>query len=116
MSENISKEKRIKKELSKLKKVFANLPENQKKTTEKLIENAAYSAICLEDLREKIDADGYEETYQNGANQGGKKQSVAMSTYLSLLKDYTTIITGLLKYIPAEDRKKSKMAAFLNDK
>ncbi len=111
-----SKDKKIKKEKSKLKKVFENLPENQKKIVEKLIDSAAFTAICMEELQEIINTEGYEVEYQNGANQSGVKQSVSLSSYLSLQKNYTKIIDTLMKYIPADERNKAggKLAEFLN--
>jgi hypothetical protein len=111
-----SKDKKIKKELSKLNKVFKTLPENQKKIVEKLIDSAAFTAICMEELQEIINAEGYEVEYQNGANQSGVKQSVSLSSYLALQKNYTKIIDTLMKYIPEDEKNKAggKLAEFVN--
>lgn len=114
MTEEKSKDKKIKAELSKLRKVFKNLPEKQRKTVEKLLESAAFSAVSMEELQEIINVEGYETEYQNGENQKGKKQSVALTSYLSLQKNYTKIIDTLLKYVPPEEKKKDKLQEFMN--
>ena len=114
MTEEKSKDKKIKAELSKLRKVFKNLPEKQRKTVEKLLESAAFSAVSMEELQEIINAEGYETEYQNGEHQRGTKQSVALTSYLSLQKNYTKIIDTLLKYVPPEEKKNDKLQEFMN--
>lgn len=81
-----------------------------------MIDSAAFTAICMEELQEIINAEGYEVEYQNGANQSGVKQSVSLSSYLSLQKNYTKIIDTLMKYIPADERSKAggKLLEFMN--
>ena len=54
MEEISNKDKQIKKEISKFKKIFKNLDEDKKKILEKLIENVAFMAITLEDLQKQI--------------------------------------------------------------
>ena len=49
---------RIKKEKSRIKKLYKNMPENWLKISEKLFERAAYMAVSLEDMEEKISEDG----------------------------------------------------------
>ena len=114
MSDEKSKDKKIKKEFRKLKTVFENLPEKQMKTVEKLIESAAFTAVCMEELQEKINEEGFETEYQNGENQKGVKQSVALSSYISLQKNYSKIIETLLKYVPPEDKKSNKLTEFMD--
>ena len=109
-----SKDKKIKAEISKLKKVFKNMPEKQWKTVEKLIESAAFSAVSMDELQEIINAEGYETEYQNGEHQKGTKQSVALTSYLSLQKNYTKIIDTLLKYVPPEEKKNDRLKEFMD--
>ncbi len=114
MFDDKSKDKKIKKEFRKLRAVFENLPEKQKKTVEKLIESAAFTAVCMEELQEIINVEGYECEYKNGEHQTGVKQSVSLSSYISLQKNYTKIIDTLLKYVPPEDKKSDKLTEFMN--
>ena len=50
----VEKNKKIKKETLRLKKLFKGLKDNKKKIAEKLIENAAFMAATLEDLQRAI--------------------------------------------------------------
>ena len=68
---NAEKEKR------KLENIIKNIPKDKKKFVEGLIADASFMAEQLERLRACIDQDGWAETYQNGANQYGRKASVA---------------------------------------
>ena len=49
---------------------------NMKKTVEKLIEDAAFMAVTLEETRQIIARDGVIEVYQNGENQKGIKKMI----------------------------------------
>ena len=94
------KQRLIKKELNKIKKIYSNMDENVKKNVEKIAENAAWMAVSLEELRAQIDEEGYEEVYTNGANQCGKKDSVAVKNYNVMIKNYNATIKLLLDRLP----------------
>lgn len=107
----ISKDDKIKKEISRLKKVFADLDKNKLVTVNSLIQTAAFMAISLGELEEIINADGYITEYQNGENQHGTKQSDEVKTHLAMTKNYSTVIKQLTDLVPPERRKDSKLAA-----
>lgn len=98
------KDKRIKKEITKFNKIFKELDEDRKKAVEKLIANAAFMAITLEDLQEKINEKGCIEEYKNGANQCGYKESSEIKVYNSLIKNYNTTVKQLLDQLPKNDK------------
>lgn len=100
----IEKNKRIKKETNRLKKLFTNLEENKKKIAEKLIENAAFMSITLEDLKKDIVKYGVKETYVNGKDQYGFKESVESKTYNTMIKNYMNIIKQLNDMAPEDKR------------
>ncbi|WP_405317593.1 hypothetical protein [Faecalibacillus faecis] len=100
----IDKNKKIKKETQRLKKLFKELPENKKKMAEKLIENAAFMSITLDELKDDIKLYGVKETYVNGANQYGFKESIESKTYNTMIKNYMNIIKQLNDMLP-EDKK-----------
>ena len=89
-----------KKEKKKLKIIVSQLPEDLAKITEGLVEDASFMAEQLEKLREHINQNGWSETYQNGANQSGKKTSVEADSYIKLQKSYAAIIKQLTDLIP----------------
>ena len=88
----MDKEKRIKKEINKYKKICKDVDENQQKLAEKLIENAAFMAILLQDLQTDINENGITEKYSNGSNQSGVRISAATKVYNSLIKNYNQTI------------------------
>ncbi len=100
----IEKNKRIKKETNRLKKLFTNLEENKKKIAEKLIENAAFMSITLEDLKKDIVKYGVKETYVNGKDQYGFKESIESKTYNTMIKNYMNIIKQLNDMAPEDKR------------
>lgn len=102
--ELIDKNKKITKETNKLKKLFKELPENKKKMTEKLIENASFMSITLDELKEDIKIYGVKETYVNGKDQFGFKESIESKTYNTMVKNYMNIIKQLNDMLP-EDKK-----------
>ena len=102
--ELIDKNKKITKETNKLKKLFKELPENKKRMAEKLIENASFMSITLDELKEDIKIYGVKETYVNGKDQFGFKESIESKTYNTMVKNYMNIIKQLNDMLP-EDKK-----------
>lgn len=100
----IEKNKKIRKETQKLKKLFKDLPDNKKKMAEKLIENASFMSITLDELKEDIKLYGVKETYVNGKDQFGFKESIESKTYNTMVKNYMNIIKQLNDMLP-EDKK-----------
>ena len=98
------KNKKIKKELSRFKKIFKDIPENRKKLVEKTIENAAFMSVTLEELSIHIKTYGVKEKYQNGDNQYGYKESIESKTYNNMIKNYITIIKQLNDLLPDEKK------------
>ena len=96
----LDKDKRIKKEIAKYKKIFKDVDEDRKKAVEKLIENVAFMATTLEDLQDSINEKGCIEEYQNGENQYGYKESSEIKVYNSLIRNYNTSVKQLLDQLP----------------
>lgn len=100
----IEKNKKIRKETQKLKKLFKDLPDNKKKMAEKLIENASFMSITLDELKEDIKLYGVKETYVNGKDQFGFKESIESKTYKTMVKNYMNIIKQLNDMLPEEKK------------
>lgn len=100
----IDKNKKIRKETQKLKKLFKDLPDNKKKMAEKLIENASFMSITLDELKEDIKLYGVKETYVNGKDQFGFKESIESKTYNTMVKNYMNIIKQLNDMLPEEKK------------
>lgn len=109
---DLTREGRIKKELKRLKRIFAPLPQNERDFVKPLIENAAFMAITLEDLQAEINDYGCIDEYQNGENQKGVKQSASTQAYVAVMKTYNTTMDKLLAKLP-KDVGKNALAKFM---
>ena len=113
----IDKNRTIKKEVVRLRKLFKEIEENKKKLAEKLIENAAFMSTTLEDLKKDIVKYGVKETYVNGKDQFGFKESVESKTYNTMIKNYMNIIKQLNDMLPQEKKidEKDEFDKFCDD-
>lgn len=102
--EGKSKEEIISAEKTKLKGIYSKLDAKTKKATASLVDEAAFMAASLYELRKIIDEKGYTETYQNGANQKGTKKRSEVEIYLTMIKNYQTIVKQLTDLIPKDER------------
>ena len=100
-----TKEDRINQEKNKLNRMFKEIEEKKKKTVEKLVINAAFMAISLEDLQKIINEKGYTEEYQNGANQRGVKKCSEVEIYNTMIKNYSSVIKQLTDLLPKDTTK-----------
>ena len=109
------KKKRVAKEQKRLQKIFSSLDGNKLQLAMRLIERASFLKIEIEDLEKHLQEHGWIDVYQNGDTQFGFKKSPQNETIINLSKQYTTIISKLMDYVPQEQRKESKLNAFLNN-
>lgn len=91
---------RIRKEKERLGEIFKNIETTKLKLVEKLIDEAAFQSVTLEETREIIRRDGVIEEYQNGANQKGIKKSSAVEVYDKMVNTYSRIIKQLCDLLP----------------
>ena len=91
---------KIKREQKRLEQIFQNIETSKKKTIEKLIEDAAFMAVTLEETRQIISRDGVIEADQNGENQKGIKKSSAVEVYDKMVNTYSRIVKQLCDLIP----------------
>lgn len=115
LSKFIVIEEKIKREFSRLKRIFKDLDKNKLQTVESLIKNAAFMAVSLEELQEIINEEGYTVEYQNGANQSGTKQSDAVKTHIAMTKNHAAIIKQLCDLVPPEKKKESRLQALRDE-
>lgn len=96
----LQKQKRIRKEVSRLKKIFKDIDLNKKNLVISTINDIAFMNITMEDLRESIIENGTTIEYQNGKDQWGEKQSPDAQTYLQLSQKSTQAMKILLDCLP----------------
>ena len=80
-----------------------------------MVRNLAFMRVTLDELQEIIIRDGVVERYQNGANQYGVKQSAALQSYNSLIKNYAAVAKTLVSFLPPPERKQFQ-AAMIREK
>ena len=90
----------IKKELKRLGKISKELDESKRAVFEKLINEAAFLAVTLEETHLIIVRDGVIEECQNGANQRGLKKSSAVEVYDKSINTYAKIIDQINRLLP----------------
>lgn len=108
----LDKTNRIKKEVRRLKKLFANIDENKKKLVYTTIEDVAFMTITMQDLRETIIRHGTTVEYKNGENQYGTKQSPDAQLYLQLSQKQTQAMKILLDCLPKSEKPAPKDDGF----
>lgn len=102
------KEKRIKKEISRLKKLFKDMPAEMMNKVISLITNAAFMTVTLEDLQKTIIQEGAISKYQNGENQWGTKKSPEVEIYNTMIKNHMGIIKQLTELMPPPPKEPPK--------
>ena len=106
-------------ERARLKKIFKNVSPEVEKLVFGLIEDAAFMSEQLDMLRTTLIEKGWSETYQNGANQTGKKSPPEADAYVKLQRNYASTIKQLKEFLPnAKEQATAKagdsLTAFIN--
>lgn len=100
--ENMTKDQIIKAEKAKLNGIYSKLETKTKKSVSSLVDEAAFMAASLYELRMIINEKGYTEEYQNGENQKGTKKCSEVEIYINLSKNYMSIMKQLTDLLPKE--------------
>jgi len=95
----------VKKEVARLRQLFPNMDEHKQSLVQTLIDDVAFMAVTMAELRERIAENGTISEYQNGENQWGTKQSPDVQTYIALSQKHTAAMKILLDCQPKEDTK-----------
>lgn len=98
--EGKTKEDIIKAEKKKLSGIYTRMDKKTKKAVDSLVDEAAFMAASLYELREIINEKGYVEMYQNGANQKGVKKCSEVEIYNTMIKNYSSVVKQLTDLIP----------------
>ena len=100
--------KRIKKEETRIKKLFGKIDEDRKKLVLTTIADVALMTVTMQDLREILNREGTTAVYKNGENQYGTKQSPESQTYLQLSQKLTQAMKILVDCMPKPQRPEGK--------
>ena len=100
LSKKLEKEKEIKQEINRINGFLKEIEPKVKKGVKSLIDNVAYMAVTLRELRGDINQEGLITEYQNGENQFGTKKSPKVEIYNTMVKNYTSSFKTLLDLLP----------------
>ena len=95
-------ESRIKKKKTKLNKLYKNLPKDRLDLAKDLIDRAAYMIVSLEDMEERINADGLMIKMDQGKYEIDRAHPL-LASYTSMVKSYNTTIKQLNEFLPPTD-------------
>jgi hypothetical protein len=112
ISNYIDKTDRIKKEVSRLRRLFAKIDKNKKSLVFTTIDDIAFMTITMQDLREQIIREGTTAKYQNGENQWGTKQSPNAQLYLQMSQKQTQAMKILVDCLPKAEKQEPKDDGF----
>jgi len=94
----------IKAEIKRIKKIVDDMEPAKRKIIDGLLNDAAFMAVTLHEVRQIITRDGVIDTYQNGANQSGRKKSSAVEVYDRMVNTYAKVVRQICDEMPAGAR------------
>lgn len=112
INDDMAKDEMIRQEKAKLNEIYEKLEPRTKKSVSSLVDEAAFMAASLYELRQIINKKGYTEEYQNGENQKGTKKCSEVEIYIQLSKNYMAIIKQLTDLLPKNDNVKEEDDGF----
>lgn len=99
----LPEDKEIRAEYRRLMKLYENAPENHLNLAQKLVSRAAFMTIMLERMERDVVENGWEEDYQNGAHQSGKKETASAKLHISMLKNFAAVMRQLDEMLGGHD-------------
>ena len=108
----MEREARIKKEVTRLKRIYKDLEGKRKNTVEGLIQRAAYMRISLEDLEWDLNQKGFVEYFSQGAQEPYERKRPTAEIYNSMNTNYQKIIKQLTDLLPRIEPKVEKQDSF----
>lgn len=112
----MEKEKQIKNEIAELNKIFRDIPSDQAKLVEGLIQNAAFMRVTLEELQKEVIENGAVIQCQSGNGFDTIKDNPAQKAYTTMVSRYTQIIKQLSELLPTGGGTDDELLDFMNDR
>lgn len=98
------KEKKIKQEFNKLKKLFKQLEKDKVELANRLMQQAAFMFITLSELQQIINTEGSVDLFEQGS-QKMIREHPAVKTYNATIKNYNATIKQLSDLLPKTEAK-----------
>lgn len=112
----IDKDKIIRTETSKFKKLFSGIPEDKKMFAERLYKQAAFMLATLQELQETVNEKG---AVIEGVNGNGFKvvsENPAQKSYNIMIKNYNATVKLLIEMLPEGEKGTDELMDFIGGK
>jgi hypothetical protein len=104
ISEQLERDKKIKQEINKIKKIFKDFPKDKTKVLEGLINEAAFMKVSLEDTRTDLIKKGLTELFEQG-EQSFNRERPEVKIYTTFMQRYSGVMKQLIDLLPVEVKK-----------
>lgn len=104
LATKLEKEKKIKSEVNRIKKLFKDFPKEKIKVMESLFSESAFMKIQLEELRSYLLENGMTEIFEQG-EQCFRREKPETKIYTTLIQRYSNSMKQILDYLPNEVKK-----------
>lgn len=114
LEKKLEKEKKIKQEINKVKKLYVDFPKYKVKVLDGLINDAAFMKISLEEIRLDLLENGMIELFTQGSQEFNRERP-EVKIYTTLVQRYSNVMKQLIDLLPEEQKKeeKDKLMEFL---
>lgn len=107
ISEQLEREKKIKQEVNRIKKLYKDFEKDKAKVLEGLINQAAFLKITLEDLKEDLLKNGLIELFEQG-EQCFNRERPECKIYSTFMQRYSNTMKQLVDLLPVEVKKEEE--------
>ena len=104
ISEQLEKEKKIKQEVNRIKKLYKDFEKDKSKVLEGLINEAAFMKLSLEELRNDLIKNGLTELFEQG-EQSFYRERPEVKVYTNFMQKYSVVMKQLIDLLPIEIKK-----------
>jgi len=104
ISEQLEREKKIKQEINRIKKLYKDFPKDKVKALEGLINEAAFMKVSLEDTRTDLIKNGLTELFQQG-EQCFNRERPEVRIYTTFMQRYSGVMKQLIDLLPVQVKK-----------
>lgn len=107
ISEQLEKEKKIKAEINRVKKLYKDFEKDKLKAIEGLITEAAFMKLTLEETREDIIRNGTTELFEQG-EQAFMRERPQVRIYTTFIQRYSNVMKQLIDLLPIEIKREEE--------
>lgn len=100
----LDKDKNIKQEINRIKKLYKDFPKEKSKVLEGIINEAAFIKVSLEELRDNLLKNGFTEVFEQG-EQRFNRERPEVKIYTTFIQRYSNVMKQLIDLLPVEVKK-----------